>query len=82
MVDGHSGPARGTTYSGKRFGGEHPSFVWTRHSGGHVAAGLKSPCTGYAPPEYRKKPWPTEAQIAGWFPFTWESVLVSLPRVV
>jgi hypothetical protein len=29
---------------------------------------LKSPSLGYAPPEYRMKPWPTEAQIAGWFP--------------
>jgi len=24
--------------------------------------------SGYAPPEYRKKPWPKEALIEAWFP--------------
>jgi uncharacterized protein (DUF2235 family) len=28
----------------------------------------KSPLIGYAPSEYRKKPWPRQARIEGWFP--------------
>ena len=28
----------------------------------------ESPCLGYAPSEYRTKPWPPKAPIEGWFP--------------
>lgn len=41
---------------------------------GHI--GPKSPSIGYAPPEYRMKPWPAEAQIAGWFPALVENMSV------
>ena len=65
----------------KRFGGEHPLSDWTRLTDGTRAVGLKSPRVGYAPPEFRRKPWPQEAQIAGWSPTLWENKTVSVQPV-
>jgi len=43
-------------------GGEHPTVSWpTAHS-------LEALLLSYAPPKNRKKQWPTEAQMEGWFP--------------
>ena len=81
MVDGQRDPAPTSNLWRKRFGGEHLLFVWTRLTDGSEAGGPKSPPVGYAPPEYRMKPWPDEALIAGWFPTFWESSMVSLPVV-
>jgi hypothetical protein len=64
-----------------RFGGEHPLRFWTRLTDDTRADGLKSPGIGYAPPEFRKKPWPQEAQIAGWSPLLWENKTVSVQPV-
>ena len=46
----------------QRFEGKHPSNFWAR------AVTSESPRIGYAPSEYRTKPWPHEALIEGWFP--------------
>ena len=46
------------------FEGEHP---WTSWPGGSRP---EVPRVGYAPSEYRKKPWPEEVQIEGWFPLS------------
>ena len=70
-------PAPRNNYWRRRFGGKHPLFVWTRQSKTTAVIELKSPLIGYAPPEYRMKPWPEEARIAGWFPILWESNMVS-----
>jgi len=48
----------------KRFEGEHPLNCWTR------ASAREFPRIGYAPSEYRTKPWPIEALIEGWFPLS------------
>ena len=64
-----------------RFGGEHPLSFWTRLTDDIRAVGLKSLGIGYAPPEFRKKPWPKEAQIAGWSPLFWENKTVSVQPV-
>jgi cytochrome c oxidase subunit 1 len=45
-----------------------PLFVWTWFHSASTQSGPKSPPVGYAPSEYRAKPWPQEALIAGWFP--------------
>ena len=64
-----------------RFGGEHPLSYWTRLTDGTRADGPKPPGIGYAPPEFRMKPWPREARIAGWSPLFWEHKTVSLQPV-
>jgi len=42
-------------------GGEHPPGTWSHPM-------VESPRKGYAPPQYRMKQWPKEAQMEGWFP--------------
>jgi hypothetical protein len=51
-----------STWRRARFEGEYPCSSWLRSSRPEV------PRIGYAPSEYRKKPWPEEVQIEGWFP--------------
>jgi hypothetical protein len=43
------------------FGGEHPCSTWSRDPV------PETPRLGYAPPQNRKKRWPEEAPMEGWF---------------
>ena len=45
----------------ERFGGEHPCLSWSMPSVG------ETPGIGYAPPKYRRKRWPHEALMGGWY---------------
>ena len=60
----HAGD-RPSTNGRRRFAGEHPCFSWSRS---RTARNSKAPRIGYAPAEYRKKRWPKEARMEGWFP--------------
>jgi hypothetical protein len=46
----------------ERFEGEHPLVRWSPGRDG------ETPDAGYAPSEYRLKPWPNEAQSGAWCP--------------
>ena len=46
----------------ERFEGEHPLVCWSPGRDGEI------PDAGYAPSEYRLKPWPNEAQSGAWCP--------------
>ena len=46
----------------ERFEGEHPLVCWSPGRDGEI------PNAGYAPSEYRLKPWPYEAQSGAWCP--------------
>jgi hypothetical protein len=61
-VNPREGCDRWRSWRRARFEGEHP---WTSWPGGSCP---EVPRVGYAPSEYRKKPWPEEVQIEGWFP--------------
>lgn len=56
-------------------------IVWTWTAALSKDSGTKSPPVGYAPSEYRTKPWPVEALIAGWFPLLCENSLASMSKV-
>jgi hypothetical protein len=62
-VEPHEGcERRRRTWRRARFEGEHPWTHWPGSSRPEV------PRIGYAPSEYRRKPWSEEARIEGWFP--------------
>ena len=53
----------------QRFDGKYPRPRWSPARNGEILG------IGYAPSEYRKKPWPIEVLLEGWCPLLWEAHL-------